>query len=611
MSIILSPKIASFSELKTEYPARVVALEDGIALKGLSHIAIGIVNLMPTKEVTEKQWSSLMIASDGWIEPVWIQMDSYTPKHTDFSYLNQSYVTCEEVDLEKLQGIIITGAPVELLPFEKVLYWKELSAFLDRIMAANIPILSVCWGAQALLYKRFAIEKYELEEKCFGVFEHQLETLHPLIQNIESPIYLPHSRHTGWREKDIENEEALKILIRSNQAGIFAVEDQDGNMYWSGHPEYEENTLVLEYERDIAKELDIQAPKGYSEIGKGNWTTTRQWHSIAQKLLGNWLEEIRNKERNMETVKVGLLGYGTVSSGFYNRLKCVKEKVAKETGKQVIVAKVLVKERELNSLPPEIQKIALTDFKALVEDEEIQVIVEAINGAEPAATFICSALAKGKHVISANKAALACHWDKIHEAAHLGKANIFYEASVCAGIPLIQVIETLKHSDKIISIEGIVNGTSNYILSAMSKEGLSYDDALNQAQVLGYAESDPSADVDGWDAANKISILSGLAFHRPLNPQEICKDSLRGLKSVEMGTKLIATVSCLEEEPAVVSLKVLDVNHPLYSIDGVDNGVVIVTEGIGTLKLCGPGAGSEATGTAMVSDLFHLLKGGL
>lgn len=310
MSIILSPKIASYGALKTEYPARVLALEESETFKAFSSIAIGIVNLMPTKEVTEKQWSSLMIASDDWIEPIWIQMDSYTPKHTDLSYLNQSYVTCEEVDLEKLQGIVITGAPVELLPFEKVLYWRELSEFLDRVMAANIPILSVCWGAQALLYKRFGIEKFELEEKCFGVFEHwlegnsqseatqQQEEPHPLIKNIESPLHLPHSRHTGWLEKDIEAEGALKILIRSNQAGIFAVEDQDGNLYWSGHPEYEGNTLILEYERDIAKELDIQAPKGYCKTAKGNWTTAHQWHFTAKQLLSNWIEEIGGKNGN-------------------------------------------------------------------------------------------------------------------------------------------------------------------------------------------------------------------------------------------------------------------------------------------------------------------------
>lgn len=313
----------------------------------------------------------------------------------------------------------------------------------------------------------------------------------------------------------------------------------------------------------------------------------------------------------MGIVKIGLLGYGTVSSGFYNRLEEVKGQIRKATGKEVLVTKVLVRESEIPSLPLEIKKIALTDFKGLVEDEDIQVIVEAINGAEPAATFIASALGKGKHVISANKAALASHWDRIHEAADLGRGKLFYEASVCAGIPLIQVIETLKYSDKIISIEGIVNGTSNYILSAMSKEGLSYHEALGQAQALGYAESDPSADVDGWDAANKISILSGLAFHRPLDPKEIYKESLRGLVTVEKGTKLIARVSCDKEEPAVVALKTLEADHPLYSIDGVDNGVVIVTEGIGTLKLCGPGAGSEPTGTAMVSDLVHLLRGGL
>ena len=312
----------------------------------------------------------------------------------------------------------------------------------------------------------------------------------------------------------------------------------------------------------------------------------------------------------METIKVGLLGYGTVSSGFHRRLERVKDQILAETGKRVQVLKVLVRDGEIQGLPLEIQKIAVTEFENLVEDPEIQIIVEAINGPEPAATYICHALEKGKHVVSANKAALAGHWERIQKAAENSPGELFYEASVCGGIPLIQVINTLRHSDRILRIEGIVNGTSNYILTAMSDEGLTYETALEQAQALGYAEADPSADVDGWDAANKLSILSGLAFNRPLDPVQIQKDSLRLLNTVKKGTKLIATADCSLGSLPSVSLRVLEPNHPLYAIEGVDNGVVIVTEGIGTLKLIGPGAGADPTGTAMVSDLLHLLKGG-
>lgn len=312
----------------------------------------------------------------------------------------------------------------------------------------------------------------------------------------------------------------------------------------------------------------------------------------------------------MAYTKIGLLGFGTVSSGFYKGLDQVREKIEKEMGKRVKVEKVLVRSSEIPQLPLAVQALAVTEFESLLEDEGIEIIVEAINGAEPAATYICRALERGKHVITANKAALAGNWERIHAAAKQGKARIFYEASVCAGIPLIQVIETLRTSDEILSIEGIINGTSNYILSAMSGQGMAYEEALGQAQTLGYAESDPSADVDGWDAANKISILSGLAFHRPLDPKEIYRDSLRGLNQVEKGTKLIAKVGRFKDEAARVSLETLPASHPLYSVEGVDNGVVIETRGIGTLKLFGPGAGSEPTGTAMVSDLVHLLRGG-
>jgi homoserine dehydrogenase len=311
----------------------------------------------------------------------------------------------------------------------------------------------------------------------------------------------------------------------------------------------------------------------------------------------------------MALLKIGLLGFGTVSSGFYRRLQVVQEKIAKQTGLEPVVEKILIRSGEESRIPVGSEAKIVYEANAILEDPSIQVVVEAINGDEPAASFICKALSEGKHVITANKAAIANHWELIHEAARKSGAKLYYEASVCAGIPLIQVIETLSLSDKILSVEGIVNGTSNYILSAMASEKIDYELALEQAKVLGYAESDPTADVDGWDAANKLSILCGLSFGQIIAPSDIPKDSLRSLKSVEKGLKLVASASFDLSEiqlEAAVSLKQLSPEHPLYQVDGVDNGVVIVTEGIGQIKLFGPGAGSDPTGTAMVSDLVQL-----
>lgn len=309
----------------------------------------------------------------------------------------------------------------------------------------------------------------------------------------------------------------------------------------------------------------------------------------------------------MSSLKIGLFGFGTVSSGFYERLEAVQDSISRQSGFRPVVTKILVREGEISRLPEQIQLLAVTDPEAILKDPDIQVVVEAINGEEPAATYLQTALLQGKHVITANKAALANHWVRLHQAAEIGGARLFCEASVCAGIPLIQTIKTLAGSDNIQSIEGILNGTSNYILSAMADTQADYSQALKEAQDLGYAEADPAADVDGWDAANKLSILCGLAFDQPICPKEIAKTSLRGLDSAEKGLKLIAGAKLINGHlETAVELKQLSKEHPLYSVEGVDNGIVIYTEGIGQIRLYGPGAGAHPTGTAMISDLFQL-----
>lgn len=311
----------------------------------------------------------------------------------------------------------------------------------------------------------------------------------------------------------------------------------------------------------------------------------------------------------MGVLKIGLLGFGTVSAGFYNRLEAVRANIYQQTGFEARVEKVLVRREEAVKLSETLAGRLVYTFDDILNDPEIRVVVEAISGAEPAGSYIEAALRAGKHVITANKAAVASRWHQLHEAAVAGGAELYYEASVCAGIPLIQVLKTISQSDRIVGIEAIVNGTSNYILTAMAESDAAYETALLEAQRLGYAEADPSADVDGWDAANKLSILCGLAFGEHLKPAELPRDSLRGLDSAKQGFKVIASAKKEAGQlRASVALTQLAPDHPLYGVNGVDNGVVLTTEGIGQIQLFGPGAGGFPTGTAMVSDLYQLIQ---
>ena len=293
MSILLNPQLSCFEVLKSECPAQVVETQaDGRDIKAFSSLKIGVINLMPTKEATERQWSRLMVRSQHWIEPVWIQMESYQSRHTSETYMDDHYRGSSRVDLSKLEGIILTGAPVEHLSFDKVAYWPELNQFLDEISKANIPILAVCWGAQALLYKRYGLAKHTLGEKCFGIFDHQVRGGHPMTTALGSTVFLPHSRHTGWRKEEIANTPDLNILIESEEAGVFALEDREGDWFWSGHPEYEADTLLGEYHRDLEKGLVIGIPSGYQKIADNRWHIEHTWEDSAQRLLHNWIDEI-------------------------------------------------------------------------------------------------------------------------------------------------------------------------------------------------------------------------------------------------------------------------------------------------------------------------------
>lgn len=291
MPITLSSDLSCFTVLKSELPEAVWAKDAGKSPTSNQVLRIGVINLMPTKEATERQWARLLAKQSSWIEPVFVQMGSYESKNTEQSYLEQHYIPSEELDLETLDGIILTGAPVEHLAFEEVDYWQELTQLITAVEAKRIPILAICWGAQSLLYIRHGIQKTALEKKCFGVFGHQV--IDPKLKNLlGDEIHIPHSRHTTWQVADLQTREDLKILIESPEAGVFALEDEFKDWYFTGHVEYEGETLVIEYERDLAKGQPIEAPKGLIQLEDQSWIPENDWQETAHSLIGIWTDKL-------------------------------------------------------------------------------------------------------------------------------------------------------------------------------------------------------------------------------------------------------------------------------------------------------------------------------
>ncbi|GCF93459.1 homoserine dehydrogenase [Enterococcus florum] len=317
-------------------------------------------------------------------------------------------------------------------------------------------------------------------------------------------------------------------------------------------------------------------------------------------------------------VKVGLLGLGVVGTGVLEILSDHQNKIEKSIGCPLAVTKALIRPTEDKAAIAEKYDLQLVhELSDIIEDPEIDIVVEVMGRIEPAKTFIAEALKAGKHVVTANKDLLAQHGSELASLAHEQKRNLYYEASVAGGIPILRTIANSLAADDITEVLGIVNGTTNYMLTKMVTEQMSYDVALKQAQELGFAESDPTNDVDGIDAAYKMVILSKFAFGMTITMDQVKVKGIRGLASedVSMADSLGYTVKLIgstkktgDSISAEVGPVLVPNTHPLASIHNEFNAVFVKSSGIGESMYYGPGAGARPTATSIVADLMTIVN---
>lgn len=254
-------------------------------------LRIGILNLMPIKQDTELQLLRALSNTPLQVDITFINVSSHTSKNTPASHLNKFYSSFDEIQREKFDGLIITGAPVEQMDFEDVNYWEEMMAIMDWSKTHVTSTLHICWGAQAGLYHHYGIDKNMLDHKMFGVFPHKVYNRKvPLVRGFDDEFMAPHSRHTTVSREEILNEEKLTILAESDEAGVYLVIAEQGKqIFVTGHPEYDRYTLHTEYVRDMDKGLNIQVPKNY--YPDNDWTKKPklQWRAHANNLYTNWL----------------------------------------------------------------------------------------------------------------------------------------------------------------------------------------------------------------------------------------------------------------------------------------------------------------------------------
>ena len=315
-----------------------------------------------------------------------------------------------------------------------------------------------------------------------------------------------------------------------------------------------------------------------------------------------------------KVIKIGFLGCGNVGSGVWRLISEFAGDIAHRTGLRFDVRRVLV--RDMNKARgidfPE--GVLTTNVEDVLGDPEIEIVLEFLGGEKPACTWLLEALRRGKTVVTANKVAFALHWHELQQAAQESGAGLYYEAAVCGAIPIIHTLNESMQANRISYIYGIVNGTTNYILTRMSREGAEYADVLADAQKLGLAEPDPSSDVEGLDAAYKLSILASLAFHGRVPFENVHIEGITDIKAedIRCGQELGYTLKLLaiaKREGLKVETRVhptfIRDSHPLANVNDAFNAVFLNGHACGEMMFMGRGAGDYPTASAIVSDLVR------
>lgn len=314
-------------------------------------------------------------------------------------------------------------------------------------------------------------------------------------------------------------------------------------------------------------------------------------------------------------INIAVLGYGTIGSGVIEVLKLNGDSIEKRAGDRINVKYVL----DLREFPGDpIMDVLVHDINTILNDPEVKIVVEVMGGINPAYSYVKEALFKGKSVVTSNKELVAKHGAELLKIAKERDLNFLFEASVGGGIPIIRPLNQSLTADEIVEITGILNGTTNYILTKMSDNNIDFDKALKDAQDLGYAERDPSADIDGHDSCRKIAILSSLAYGMQVDYEDIYTEGITNItdmdikyaKALDAKIKLFATSIRNEDESvyAMVAPMMIKANHSLYSVNDVFNGIFVRGNVIGDIMFYGSGAGKLPTASAVVADVIDVAK---
>ncbi|WP_317853674.1 homoserine dehydrogenase [Chakrabartyella piscis] len=314
--------------------------------------------------------------------------------------------------------------------------------------------------------------------------------------------------------------------------------------------------------------------------------------------------------------KIALLGLGTVGGGVYDILEKQKDEMAHKVGRNLEISKILVRNKAKYADKADVSKF-VSNWEDIVNDESISIVVEVMGGIEPARTYIEEALKAGKHVVTANKDLMATEGHHLLEVAKENHCDLLFEAAVAGGIPIIRPMKQCLLGNEITEVMGIINGTTNFILTKMSEDGMEFVDALQLATDLGYAEADPTADIEGYDAGRKLAIMASIAFHTPVNFSHVYTEGISKISAKdilyahELGSeiKLLGIAKNTETGIEVkVHPTIIPAKHPLASVKDAFNAVFVHGDAVDDAMFYGRGAGALPTGSAVVGDVLDIAR---
>ncbi|MBO8137210.1 MAG: homoserine dehydrogenase [Desulfotomaculum sp.] len=320
---------------------------------------------------------------------------------------------------------------------------------------------------------------------------------------------------------------------------------------------------------------------------------------------------------NQQVVKIGLLGLGTVGRGVYRILTENAQNIMQRSGLKIDIKKILVRDLTKKRGINVDEEILTTDINDIVDDPEINVVVEVLGGIEPALNYVLNSLNKGKSVVTANKDMVAVHGKELFAAAEANNCDLFFEASVAGGIPIIRTLKQSLAANNIEQVFGIINGTTNYMLTKMTREGCDFDEVLKEAQEKGYAEADPTSDIEGYDAARKIAILASIAFNTRVTLDDVYVEGITSISAEDIAyakelgyiIKLLGIAKLTEEGIEVrVHPTLIPQEHPLSSVNDAFNAVFVRGDAVGDTMFYGQGAGELPTASAVVADIMDAAR---